>query len=59
MLSVVFLEMTSTLYSFSRVSVKYLSVNNHSVLVVLSSKKDVLFGDVREWPDQLQTKTVT
>lgn len=44
MLSIVFLEMTSTLCSFSRVSVKYLSVNNHSLLVVLSSKKDVLLG---------------
>lgn len=56
MLSLVFLEMTDSLSSFLRVSIKYLNVDNYSSSVVLYSKKDVLW---KMWLDRLGAKTVT
>jgi hypothetical protein len=50
----VFSEMTGSVYSLSRLSVKYVSLNIHSLSVVLSSK---VFCE-KKWLDQLGTKTV-
>lgn len=55
MLSLVSLDMTGSLCSFSIVSVKYRSVNNHSLSVVLYNK-NLLW---KMWLDRLGAKTVT
>lgn len=55
MLSLASLDMTGSLCSFSRVSVKYLSVNNYSLSVVLYDK-NLLW---KMWLDWLGAKTVT